>query len=104
MNTNHEKKYNNRVKILKAMAHPTRLVIIDELLKQELCVRELNEIVGGDMSTISKHLSVLKNASLIIPDKRKNQVFYKIDAPCVSQIIDCTDNIIKIKIEENLGN
>ncbi len=102
MNTNHEKKYNNRVKILKAMAHPTRLVIIDELLKQELCVRELNEIVGGDMSTVSKHLSILKNASLIIPDKRKNQVFYKIDATCVTKIIDCTDNIIKIKMQENL--
>ncbi len=104
MNTNHEKKYNNRVKILKAMAHPTRLVIIDKLLKKELCVCELREIIGGDMSTISKHLSVLRNANLIIPDKRKNQVFYKIDAPCVTKIIDCTDNIIRIKREEDLEN
>ncbi len=102
MNTNHEKKYNNRVKIIKAMAHPTRLVIIDELLIKELCVCELREIIGGDMSTISKHLTILKNARLIIPDKRGNQVFYKIEVPCVSKIIDCADNIIKIKIKEGL--
>ncbi len=97
-----KKTYNQRVSIIKAMAHPTRLLIIDELVKTEQCVCELREIIGDDMSTVSKHLAVLKNARLIIDDKRGNQVFYKIDASCVTKIIDCADNIIKKKLEEDI--
>jgi len=93
--------YENRVKIIKAMAHTTRLLIIDELTKNKLCVSELHELIGGDMSTVSKHLSILKNARLIIDNKQGNQIFYKIDASCVTKIIDCADNIIRIKLEEN---
>ncbi len=104
MNPKEKRKYNNRVKIIKAMAHPTRLFILDELSKKEQCVCDLREMIGDDMSTVSKHLSVLKNARLIIDDKRGNQVFYKIDAPCAASIIDCADNIIRIKREEDLEN
>ena len=52
-------------KIIKAMAHPTRLFIIDELSKKDKCVNELTRMVGVDISTISKHLSVLKQAGII---------------------------------------
>ena len=55
-----------RVKIIKAMAHPSRLLIIDRLAEHEYCVCELQQMVGADMSTVSKHLSVLKNAGMQI--------------------------------------
>ena len=51
--------YEAQATIIKAMAHPTRLMIIEELSKQEHCVCELTEMVGADTSTVSKHLSVL---------------------------------------------
>ncbi len=101
MNEKLKRIYVQRVKIIKAMAHPTRLFIIDELSKSERCVQDLREMIGDDMSTISKHLAVLKNARLIIDDKRGNHVFYRIDASCASKIIACTDNIIKKKLEED---
>ena len=58
-----------RAKIIKAMAHPSRLFIIEELSKHERCVGELTDMIGADASTISKHLSVLKNAGLVADEK-----------------------------------
>ena len=58
-----------RAKVLKAMAHPSRLFIIEELAKGERCVCDLTEMVGADVSTISKHLSVLRQAGIVIDDK-----------------------------------
>ena len=51
-----------RARIMKALAHPTRLFLADELSKGERCVCELTEMVGADVSTVSKHLAILKNA------------------------------------------
>ena len=59
MNQNLKYKYDARVKIIKALAHPTRLFIIDELTKKEKCVCELQEMIGDDFSTVSKHLTIL---------------------------------------------
>ena len=62
--------YEARAKIIKAIAHPSRLFIIEELSKQERCVGELTEMICADASTVSKHLSVLKNAGLVSDEKR----------------------------------
>ena len=45
-----------RAKVLKAMAHPSRLFILEELNKGERCVCDLTEMIGADVSTVSKHL------------------------------------------------
>ena len=66
-----------RAKIIKAMAHPSRLFIIEELSKHERCVNELTEMIGADASTVSKHLSILKNAGLVADEKRGNSIFYQ---------------------------
>ena len=70
-----------RAKIIKAMAHPSRLFIIEELSKHERCVSELTEMIGADASTVSKHLSVLKNAGLVTDEKRGNSIFYSLRCP-----------------------
>ena len=100
MNNKLKNKYEARVKIIKAMAHSTRLFIVDELSKKEKCVCELQKMIGDDFSTVSKHLTILKNAGLVLSNKRSNQVFYKIDASCANKIICCADNIIKTKLKK----
>lgn len=47
------------------------------LAEGEQCVCELTELIGSDMSTVSKHLSHLKSDGIIQDEKRGNQVFYK---------------------------
>lgn len=83
-----------RASIIKAMAHPTRLMIIEELSVREHCVCELTDMVGADMSTVSKHLLVLKNAGIVEIEKRGQMVFYKLKCPNVLKFISCIETVI----------
>ncbi len=84
-----------RAEILKAMAHPSRLFIIEELEQGERCVCELQEKIGSDFSTVSKHLSVLKNAGLVEDARRGNQVFYTLRCPCVLKFLGCLETVLR---------
>jgi DNA-binding transcriptional ArsR family regulator len=83
-----------RAKVLKAMAHPTRLFILEELDKAERCVCDLRDMIGADVSTVSKHLSVLKQAGIVVDDKRGNQVFYQLRVPCILNFFDCVESVL----------
>lgn len=76
---------------MKAMAHPTRLFIVDELSKREICVCELTEMIGADISTVSKHLSVLRDAGIIYSRKQGSQVFYGLQTPCLTGFFGCVE-------------
>jgi ArsR family transcriptional regulator len=84
-----------RAEIVKALAHPTRLFIVDELSKGERCVCELRDEIGADISTVSKHLSVLKNAGVVEDDKRGLQVFYRLRCPCILNFFGCIENVLQ---------
>jgi len=89
-----KKLYEARARVIKAMAHPTRLFIVEELSKDERCVCDLTEMVGADVSTVSKHLSLLKNAGIVEDDKRGNQVFYSLKVPCVLNFFTCVESVL----------
>jgi len=95
MKTTEQEKLERRADILKALAHPSRLMMVDELAKGERCVCELQELVGADMSTVSKHLTVLKKAGLVESDKRGLQVFYTLLSPCVMNFFTCVESVIE---------
>ena len=84
-----------RATIVKAMAHPTRLLIVDELSRKERCVGELRDMVGADISTVSRHLSLLKNAGIVMDDKRGNQVFYRLRCPCILEFFSCVESVLR---------
>jgi len=94
--------YDARSKVIKAMAHPVRLFIVDELSKNEKCVCELTQMIGLDMSTVSKHLSVLKNAGIVQDEKRGLKVYYKLRMPCVLNFFNCVDTVIRDLAREQL--
>lgn len=89
-----------RAKVLKALAHPTRLFIVEELEKDERCVCDLTEMIGVDISTVSKHLSVLKQAGLVTDDKRGNLVFYRLRIPCILNFFGCIESVIESRVKE----
>ncbi len=82
-----------QAKIIKALGHPTRLIIIDELAKGERCVCELTELAGSEMSTVSRHLAQLKEAGILEDDKRGVQVFYRLKVPCVLNFFKCVESV-----------
>ena len=61
-----------QAKIFKALGHPSRLLMVDALLDGEKCVCDLQALVGDDMSTVSKHLAVLREAGVVTDEKRGN--------------------------------
>jgi DNA-binding transcriptional ArsR family regulator len=95
METKTRARYEARAAIIKAMAHPTRLLIIEKLSRREHCVCEFQEMVGADMSTISKHLLILKNAGIVSIDKRGQMVFYRLTCPCVLDFLSCIESMMK---------
>ena len=81
--------------MIKALAHPTRLFLIEELCRQERCVCELAEMVGSDVSTVSKHLSLLRQAGIVADDKRGKQVFYRLRMGCALDVPSCASAILE---------
>ncbi len=75
-------------------------MMVDELSRGERCVCELRELVGADLSTVSKHLSVLKNAGLVEDDKRGVQVFYRLKVPCVLNFLSCVEAVLENQARE----
>ncbi len=80
-----------RAEIFKALGHPDRLRILEELADGERCVCDLVDAVGSSWSTVSRHLSVLKGAGVVEDEKRGLQVFYRLALPCVPSFMDCLD-------------
>jgi ArsR family transcriptional regulator len=95
MDAKTQARYESRARVIKAMAHPTRLFMVDTLAKKEHCVCELTDMIGADVSTVSKHLSVLKNAGIVADEKRGSMVFYRLHVPCVTNFFDCVEAVIR---------
>ncbi|WP_419785597.1 ArsR/SmtB family transcription factor [Pseudodesulfovibrio sp.] len=83
-----------RAEVMKSLAHPSRLMMIDELSRGERCVCELQALVGHDISTVSKHLRVLKDAGVVIDERRGKQVFYRLKVPCILNFFHCIESVI----------
>jgi len=95
MDTRTLKRYANRVRVLKALAHPSRLLIVDRLGEKEHNVHELTGMIGSDKSTVSRHLSILRNAGVVRDEKRGASVYYSLRCRCVLTFFSCTDAVLK---------
>ena len=84
-----------KAEIIKAMAHPTRLRLIEALNRGEKCVCELVELAGIERTSVSKHLSILKNSGILSDRKSGVSVYYKLEVPCVLRFIDCIEAVLE---------
>lgn len=91
-----------RARIMKALAHPSRLFIVDALSRGERSVADLTRMIGADISTVSKHLAVLRNVGLVRDRKRSRHVFYSLQAPCILNFFGCIENVIRTTAEDQL--
>jgi ArsR family transcriptional regulator len=96
-------RFEARAKIVKALAHPTRLFIVDQLSRRNKCVCELTEMIGDDISTVSKHLSLLKNAGIVRDEKRGTQVWYSLRTPCVLNFLSCVETVMRTIVKDQMA-
>ena len=79
--------------IFKSLGHPARLQIVTLLAEGERCVCDLTEQIGLDISTISKHLSILVQAGVLVNERRANKIFYRLRTPCVLKVLTCLTEV-----------
>ena len=100
MKTKSRQHYEARARVAKALAHPSRLLILDALAEGEVCVCELTPLVGADQSTVSKHLAILKNAGLIEDRKQGVMTFYRVKVCCLEGFWKCIESVLKHNLKE----
>mgnify|MGYP000926147318 FL=1 len=84
-----------QARIFKALGHPSRLLMVDALREGEKCVCELQALVGDDMSTISKHLAVLREAGVVSAEKRGTSIYYRLTLCCLDTFLQCTGELVE---------
>lgn len=93
MSTTSTAQLERRAAVIKALAHPSRLRIAEELVKGERCVCDLKELVGADMSTVSKHLTLMRETGILSCEKRGLNIYYSLCCDCLGDFLRCVDRL-----------
>jgi len=87
--------YEVRARVAKALAHPSRLLMLDALADGEMCVCELTDLVGSEQSTVSKHLAVLKQAGIVDDRKEGVMTYYRLKIGCLEGFWSCVETVLQ---------
>ena len=82
-----------RAELLKALAHPVRLGLLEELVREEECVCHLSALFGRPQPYISQQLAELRDAGLVVDRRDGQRVFYRAD-PRVAVLLDAVRELV----------
>jgi len=88
-----------RSEILKALAHPLRVLIVNALMAGDRCVCKLNELADINQSNISRHLAILKKAGIVSDRREGMKVFYRLETPCILKAFECAVEVVRAQAE-----
>ena len=94
-----KKLYELKAEVIRAIAHPIRLQIVDYLADGEQCVCDIARHVGAERSNVSRHLAVMLNAGIVDCRKDGLRVIYSLRTPCVANFLDCVTNVLREQLE-----
>ncbi len=86
--------FKKQAAVLKALAHESRLLIVDRLYSGEATAGELTELVGSDQTTVSKHLAILRAHGIVESRREGNAAVYKLNTPCVVNFFSCASGVL----------
>ena len=93
--------FEKQAQIVKAIAHPLRIAIIDFLKDGPQCVCDIADHIGAERSNVSRHLSTLVNAGVLASQKQGLNVIYELKTPCIIQFVSCITGVLKLQAKEN---
>ena len=93
--------FEKQAQIVKAIAHPLRIAILDFLKDKEQCVCDIAENIGSERSNVSRHLSVMVNAGVLESRKDGLKVIYKLKTPCILEFFSCITTCLKQQAKDN---
>jgi ArsR family transcriptional regulator len=92
-----------KASIFQALAHPTRLQILEVLRDGELSVNAILSRVGRDQANISQHLTNLRLRGLVVNRKEGNQVFYSVRDPILFKVLDLMRRYSTTHLNEHMA-
>jgi len=87
--------YRREARVCRALANEARLMMVDRLREGDLSVGALAKAVDQDISTVSRHLSVLRQAGIVGFQKDGKNVRYRLLTPCVLDIFACLAQVLE---------
>lgn len=81
--------YQKEAEVLKALANPTRLRIIDAIRDGKVCVKTLEKLTGASQSCVSQHLAILRKTGMVNTYRDGNLVCYSLNHHLADQILHC---------------
>ncbi len=87
--------YEARAEVFRAMAHPTRLRILEALRDRERCVCDLQQIAGSSLPTVSRHLAQMRAVGLLSCRREGTSIYYRLLVPCVTEAFACIDEALR---------
>ena len=92
-----------KAEIFQALAHPTRIAIVEALRDGELPAGKLIERLGLEQANASQHLSVLRSRQIVVNRKDGNQVFYSLRSPLLIDVLDIMRRYFQTQLAETMA-
>ena len=77
-----------KASVFQALAHPTRIAIVEILRDGELSAGAMQAKLGIEQANLSQHLTILRSRQIVINRKHANQVFYSLSNPVLCEVLD----------------
>ncbi|MGE0460557.1 MAG: ArsR/SmtB family transcription factor [Vicinamibacterales bacterium] len=92
-----------KAQIFQALAHPTRIAIVEALRDGELAAGALGARLGLEQANLSQHLAVLRSKAVVVSRKAGNQVYYALRDPVLGQVLDLLKQYVQAHLNETLA-
>ena len=92
-----------KAEIFQALAHPTRIAIVEMLREGELPAGKLIERLGIEQANASQHLTVLRSKQIVVNRKEGNQVFYSLRSPLLIDVLDIMRRYFQAQLTETMA-
>lgn len=90
-----------KAEVFQALAHPTRIAIVEWLRDGELSAGALIERLGVEQANASQHLTVLRAKHILVNRKAGNQVFYSVRDPLILEVLDVMKRYFHAQLAES---
>lgn len=88
-----------KASIFQALAHPTRIAILEVVREGEVPARAIQDRLGIEQANLSQHLAILRSRQIVSSRKEGNQVFYSLRNQVLGQVLD----LMRVYFEEHLN-
>ena len=89
--------------IFQALAHPTRIAVLELLRDQELAVSVIIERLGLEPANASQHLAILRARHIVVSRKQGSQVFYSVRDPLIIEVLDIVRRYFQMYLQESVA-